>query len=201
MVAPGRGAAAPATLDTVGSEPNAIPGKHSGTLLDAVYRKPGFQGRSTACRPRRRRPLLEPQGRAHPRRIVRAVLLRRRSRAPRDRRGRGQATPRDGFRAPLPDGASGRLRGGAAGCRLDSGRFESRVLRQLGLRGRGHGPQDRPRLRQCPRRGTPPKVRLARAGLSRRQRRRHLVERHHEEPRGLRRHDARRRAHAPHLAA
>ena len=93
----------------------------------------------------------------------------------------------DGVRAAVPDGASRRVRARERRRAVAARRSRSRVLRELRVRGRRHGAQDRARLSPRARRRHAHAPDRSRARLSRRRLRRHLRRRHGQQPQVLRR--------------
>ena len=117
---------------------------------------------------------------------------------PRDRASRGAAAPDARLCAGLPDGPSGRVRTRRAPRTHGARGARPRVLRQFGLRGRGHRAQDRARLSPGARRGPAHALHRTRARLSRRGLRRHVGGRHGQQSAHLRADAARRGPPAAH---
>ena len=142
--------------------------------------------------------LLERARRAHHRRGIGTVLLRRRPRPEGDRGGRRSPAGRARLHRAVPARASRVVRVRAAARRADAGRPRPHFLRQQRLRGRRHGDEGGARLSPGARPGRAHDVRVAGARLSRRQFRRARAVGSGEQPPPVRIDAARRRPHAPH---
>ena len=134
-------------------------------------------------------------------RLVRPVLRRRRPLPSRDRPGGLRpaldARLHDAVHARPSQGVRARAAGGAPHARG----AEPRLLHLLGLRGGRFRNEDGAGLPPHPRPRPPPALRVARAGVPRRQHGRRRAVGHGQQPAHLRRRHAGRALHAPHRAA
>ena len=171
------------------------------SALDALHRQPRLQGGAAARHPVRGDVPLEPERRPADRRFLRALQRGGRPRTARDRRRGPRPDAAERLFGALPARPAHVLRAGGEAGAAASRRLQPRLLHQLGLGVRRHRAQDRHGLSSRARRRAAAALRVARAGLSRGQHRRHVAGRDGAEPRDLRGGDAERGDDPPHLGS
>ena len=153
--------------------------------LDAVHGEPQFKAQAAHPFARQGRALLDGRRPPDPRRRRRPVVRERRPWPQGNQPGRGALAGADGLRAALPDGPPAGLRPGQQGEEDRARRPGPCVLRELRLRGGGHGAEDRPAVPAPEGRSHPHAPDRPRARLPRREPRRHHAGRHGRQPQGL----------------
>ena len=167
-------------------------------LLDALYEQPRVQAFAAHDRFGRRHVLHHGRRQESARRPGDAVVRQRRPLPAENRRGDTQAGGHPRFFLLVLARPSAAVRSRAPRRRTRARGHGAGVLRQFGLRGGGHGAENRARLPSTERRGHAHALHRPRARLSRRQLRRHFGGRGARQPQGLRRDAARRGPSAPH---